>query len=356
MNKGWLRRVLILVAAAAVCLALGLSARKQEVQTVSLRLWYAETDCAPSQMAAILERCRRETGLRIEARGFSDEYALGDALESEQPDLLFCNHIRAASLYAREKLGSLAQQRPFSPSLRTAGEGIGTSFFPLGGRLPLLVTNTALTDGDFDSLEALLEEAGETPFLVSDDWAELLFTLSLSKGCWMQGVETEDAKNPVYREVYNAVAEAVFRGGLVPTEQALAYVRQGQVPCAVVPSTELAGLTEEGLAVRLLPLPEGGEALYPAELMGFALLKDANTVLAGDFLDWLYAGIQDSETALALGLLPINTGAPGQSAAERALTEFAQSGLVAFLAPDTAFYANRAECEKHLRQALDLIA
>ena len=356
MNKRWLWRILILAAAAALCAGMVFVSRGEAPKSAgSLTLWYMQEDCAPTVMQALLESCRRDTGLRVEATAFSDEKSLGEAFENGKPDLLFCNHFRAASLAERGNLSPLPEPRAFSDSLKTAGEEIGSSFFPIGGRLPVLLTNTALSGESFESLEALLGAAGTKPFVLSDDLSDLLFTAALSEGHWIKGEPEEDKADYVFVSLYNMLAESAFLGGLRPMEEAAAYVRQGEVPCAITRSTALAGIGDQDLRVSLLPLPEGGTKLYPAELMGFALLEGIYMPTAEDFVEWLYGGIQDSSAALSAGLVPIHAGAPGENEIEKSLADFAQSGLVCFLAPDTAFYANRANWEPRLSTALDLL-
>ena len=193
MNKRWLWRILILAAAAALCAGMVFVSRGEAPKSAgSLTLWYMQEDCAPTVMQALLESCRRDTGLRVEATAFSDEKSLGEAFENGKPDLLFCNHFRAASLAERGNLSPLPEPRAFSDSLKTAGEEIGSSFFPIGGRLPVLLTNTALSGESFESLEALLGTAGTKPFVLSDDLSDLLFTAALSEGHWIKGEPEED--------------------------------------------------------------------------------------------------------------------------------------------------------------------
>ena len=354
MKKRRLRRILILAAAVLLCLGMVLFSRSREREaTGRITLWYTEADFSPAVMANLIARCRTDTGLRIEARAFPDEQTLGLAFEEGRPELLFCNHFRAARL--SENLSPLPEERAFPETLSSAGQEIGSAFFPIGGRLPLLLVNTELTDESVDSLEDLLD-AGEGPFLASDDWADLLFTAALSKGCWIQGLMEADAGKDVYRSLFNTLAAAAFRGRLVPTKAAAEYVRQGMIPCAVVPSTELAGLSGDSLQLRLLPLPEGGERLHPAELMGFAVLEGCYLPAAEQFVDWLYSDGQDSVLALSAGLVPVHGGAAARSAAEKSLADFAMSGTVCFLAPDTVFYSNRAAFEQRIAAALDLLA
>ena len=357
MSRRWLWRILILAAAAALCVGMVVFSREEEPRSVgSLTLWYMQEDCAPTVMQALLDRCRRDTGLRVEATAFPDEKSLGEAFENGKPDLLFCNHFRAASLAERGNLSPLPEPRAFSESLKTAGEEIGSSFFPIGGRLPVLLTNTALSSENFESLEALLVAAGAEPSVVADDPSDLLFAAALSEGHWIKGEPEEDKADYVFVSLYNMLAESAFLGTLRPMEAAAEYVRQGLVPCAVTRSTALAGISDQNLRVSLLPLPEGGTQLYPAELMGFALMEGIYMPTAEGFVEWLYSGTQDGASALSAGLVPIHAGAPGENEIEKSLAAFAQSGLVCFLAPDTAFYANRTAWEPHLRTALDLLA
>ena len=67
-------------------------------------------------------------------------------------------------------------------------------------------------------------------------------------------------------------------------------------------------------------------------------------------------GVQDSALALSAGLVPVHAGATARSAAEKSLADFAMSGTVCFLAPDTVFYSNRAAFEQRIAAALDLLA
>ena len=79
--------------------------------TGRITLWYTEADFSPAVMANLIARCRTDTGLRIEARAFPDEQTLGLAFEEGRPELLFCNHFRAARL--SENLSPLPEERAF---------------------------------------------------------------------------------------------------------------------------------------------------------------------------------------------------------------------------------------------------
>ena len=363
MKRGIVRRILILIFSGLLCLGMVFYNKKTEEvlpeSTGSLTLWYAEPDLSPTLMNALLTRCREESGIFVSAERFADEQALAEAFETGRPDLLFCSHIRAAQINEGEGLAAIAEALPYSETLTEAEPLVGTSFFPIGMRLQLLVTNTTLTNAQFDSLESLLLAARETPFITSDEWSMLLYTSMSAEGRQMQGIPEKDRENKRYVALYNLLAEAYFRGGLVVTEEnAAEYVRQGVLPCAIVRSTAPAGMEDAELAFQPVPLPDGAKERYPAELMGFALLQGADTETSERFAQWL-RNSQGTQEALSAGLVPITRGDAGTETAG-ALGKFLLSfaGREALFLPDAEepFFENRAACELSLRKALDLLA
>ncbi len=361
MKRGRLRRLILLLAALLICLGIVVFARTgPSRQLQGITLWYAESDCAQELMDSLLARCRQETGLWVEARCFPDEQALGEAFESGRPDLLFCSHVRAAQLDERESLGRIAEPLPVPEGLAEVRPAAGASFFPLGGKLLLLLADTEGSGEGFESLEALLGAAEDGRFLACGCWADLLHAAISAEGKSMSGELREDGKDEDFAALYNCLAEAAFRGGLVTAENAADYVRLGILPCAAVWSTELAALPrdEAGLRVVPLPPPQGGEAVCTAELMGFALLGDGDAEAAARFAGWLRAGA-DRDAALAAGLVPITDADSGQgadSAFGQLLCSLAERGTLRFPEPDEPFFRKREDCERSVREALDLLA
>ena len=354
MKRGWKRRILILCAALLLCVGMLVwsvqTEKNRPAFTGRLSLWYAENDCPTPLMDALMKRCREKTGLWIEATAFENQKALGEAFEKGAPDLLYCSHLRAEKLAEQGSLEAL----PEPVGVTEPWPWVGLSFFPLGSHLPLLLVDTARAPAEWESLEELYA-AEDGPRMVSDDWSELLFTALYNEGYTMRADE-QDRENETWLSAYNALAEAVFRGAIVGVpERAADYVRSGAVPCAVTRSTNLAGLTGAGLRARLLPPPAGREALYPAELMGFALLRGADTRTALLFAPWLESPGEGSALALKMGLVPWDADAAGKSGIEESLAEIAGSGLLRCLPGDTLFYENREVCEEQMRAAFDLL-
>ncbi len=360
MKHGWLR-LLMLLAAVGLCAGMFLYTRETPLpKTETLTLWYAEGDCYSAAMESLITRCRKETGIQLRATAFADEEKLGAAFDGltgrafEAPDLLFCSHVRAARFEQNGGLAEIAAPLPVPETLSETIPASGRAFFPIGSRLPVLLVNTTLTDGSFESIEELIAAAGETPFLGCDCTASLLYTEAAAKGIRLTGDAPSDMKDGQVSALYNELAMAVFRGGLVLRERAADYVRQGQLACAVTMSTTLAGLVSKGLDVRLLPLPAGTDARYPVELMGFALLDGADTEVSERFFQWLWTG-SGAETALAAGMPPFQqTDAKGGELAKR-LDAATRNAAIYPLDADGPFVQNRAALEQWLRGALDLL-
>ncbi|MBR6840419.1 MAG: hypothetical protein IKM82_07495 [Oscillospiraceae bacterium] len=364
MKHGWLRRTLILLIAVGLCVGMVFYSRKEpETPEIgSLTLWYVESDCPRAVMENLLTRCRKETGIQVKAIAFANESFLAATFESETdtepelPDLIFCSHMRAALFEQHGILAEIASPLPISDSLANVLPAVGRAFFPIGSRIPVMLLNTSLTDGNFDSFEALLTAAGDAPFLGCDCWAELLYAEAAAKGIRLTGETGQDFADAQVAALYNELAMSAFRGGLVCAEHPVEYVRQGMLPCAVTMSTNLSGLSDKALDVCLLPLPEGAEIRYPAELMGFALLDGADTETAETFFRWLWNGAC-TDAAIEACMAPIfrtdnKSAGTGLGARLDTLTE----NLPIFLPEgDEPFTQNRAAFEDWLREALDLL-
>ena len=357
MTHGWIRRILILLAALGLCVGmLFYSREKPQLKAEHLTLWYAETDCSPTAMESLLARCLTETGLQIDVTVFPNEVALGEAFENTMPDLLFCSHIRASQLDGGGNLSALPSSLPIPEFLSDVRPAAGTSFFPIGSRLPVLLVNTSLTTDTFANLESMLDASANSPLFVCDRWSELLYTQAASEGIQLSGIPQQDLENAKIAALYNQIALGVFRGSFVRREKPMEYVRQGLVPAALVQSSSLADIADENLAVRLLPLPEGAEAQYPAELMGFALLDGAETGTAEGFFRWLFTG-RGADAALKAGLAPTMQASGGRTynGFETLLLSLGEGGALFYPDADDPFVRNRESCESWLCETLDLL-
>lgn len=358
-----LRWILLAVVAAAALIALVLPRLLPEERRPAgggLSLWYSERDCPRETMEAWLSAYAQETGEEIAAVSFADEDALAEAFETRQPTLMLCSHVRAAGIDERLGLAHLNSLPPEPSALEDALSGLDGAFFPIGGRVTLLLTDAERIGYDFDSFEELLRAAAEAdaPFLAAESWTELLYQTMYMHGRQMSGLIAEDSRDAVYTALYNALAEAAYEGGLAQVFDPAEYVRQGLLPCAVVSSSALAGLEGRALRACPLPVPEGGHEGCSGELMGFAVVNAGrNASPAKSFLQWLAAGEHRAAMALDAGLVPLDKteAAPDANAFDRLLTELAAGGQLRYPAPTLPYFANRIQGESELRERLDLL-
>ena len=344
-------------ATALLCLVLFLFSPASRPVRGRLTLWYVEGDCARETMERTLARCREESGVAVEARCFADEDALAEAFETGRPDLLYCDHLRAVVLDRQVPLAEVPTPLSLPAALLDAGPRPGRAFLPVGARVPLLLT-AGESAPEADSFEALFDAAGPEFRIAADSWSELLYGAMLSKGREMHGRLELDGRDRSYTALYNHMAQAALRGGLENLRGgAERYVREGLLSAAVVRSTVLAQGDYEGLAIRTVPLPEGGAPQRAAELMGFALLDAARAEDAESFWEWLWSGTNNAELALATGLVPVTElpDGSGDGEAETLLRALAQEGELRWLDPEADYAANREDCERLLRRTLDLL-
>ena len=137
-----------------LCLALYYFTPVSKQARGNLTLWYAETDCPREVMEALLTDYQNQTRRLVTAAAFPDEQALAAAFETGRPDLLFCSHVRAWDLDEREGLTALQNMPPLPASLDGVSPQLGVCFFPLGARLPLLVSGGGAAP---ETLEALFQ-------------------------------------------------------------------------------------------------------------------------------------------------------------------------------------------------------
>lgn len=336
MKKWRLAAVAALIAALAICLFLMLSPGSSSAQP--LRLWYISGDCSDKALEALVSDYNRRGGKRarpVSVQRFEDEAALGAAFETDMPDLLLCSHAKAVQLDSRAVLAKFETDADVWAQEVSGLDGVGEYFFPLGARVTVLVTDTAKCEAaglpaSWDSLEALLDTAQDyaassgAAFLAADSYAAVLRGALLSLGADFDpaapSVNSED-----YAKIYNALAQCAYNGGLSAAKSS-----PGDLPCMLAQSTAVGGGLPSSLSASLAPLPESGNDMRPAELMGIAVLRhendDSDAAIA--FIDWLCGRERLSKLALDSGLVPVSEP---DSAYDSPLLELYDCGKLVFV-------------------------
>lgn len=369
--KKWLWALAALFAAAALFVTYRFSSPGRSGQ--QLKLWYVSEDFSPAVMELLASRYndqRQGEHYALEVLGFATEKELAAAFEQSRPDLLLCSYDRAASLGSREQLGSLAgADWDYLPAIEDGLPYAGHSFFPLGSAVPLLVYNQAVLEeagvtAEFATLEELCaaaeayrEQTGK-PFFTADAVTPLLTVWCGSLGYELQGDAERDALSEGFRRVYNGLAQCAYTGSfLPPSENFTDFVETGELPCALISSTQAVSLAE-GCAAVPLPLPEGGAEVYVPEIMGLAVTGANSYALpsARAFLLWLRENYSPWD-ALSLGLVPTVEAADCEPdlAMSRLLMEIYENRRPLVYAPLGSYMEQRQEMEDQLGRALDLL-
>ena len=205
--------------------------------------------------------------------------------------------------------------------------------------------------------EAYRERTGK-PFFTAHAVTPLLAACCGSLGYELQGDAERDALNERFCRVYNGLARCAFEGSfLPPSENFTDFVETGELPCALISSTQAVSLAD-GCAAVPLPLPEGGAAVYVPEIMGLAVTGANSYALpsARAFLLWLRENYSPWD-ALSLGLVP--TGAAADCEPDLALSQLLmgvyENRRPLVYAPLGSYMEQRQEMEDQLDRALDLL-
>ena len=369
--KKWLWALAALLAAAALFITYRVSSPGRNGQ--QLKLWYVSEDFSPAYVELLASRYndqRQGEHYALAPRGFATEEELAAAFEQTRPDLLLCSYDRAASLGSREQLAMLeGADWDYLPEIEDCLPYAGRSFFPLGSAVPLLVYNPAALEAagitaEFSSLEGLCataeayyEQTGK-PFFSAGGVSPLLAAWCGSLGYALSGDAERDALSEVFCRMYNQLARCAYDGCfLPPSENFTDFVETGELPCALISSTQAVTLAES-CVLAPLPLPEAGEAVYVPEIMGLAVTGANSYALpsAKAFLLWLRDNYSPWD-ALALGLVPTGAAADCQPdlALSKLLMESYESRRPLIYPPLGSYMEKRREMENQLCHALDLL-
>lgn len=338
-----MKKIVCLILAAAIALGLcACGARKDTPAPISL--WYAEDDPLAAELSALAEEYdngRGRDAAPVSLRAFEDEAQLSAALRTAQPELLLCSHALAFSLYARGALAAVdGVSAPWPDWLSERSESVGVNVFPLGAEVQLLCAAPGTPAN---------AAAPAAPYTV-DSFAALICQRMLDRGSEFLADGERDLFNADYRAVYNELAQDIYDGRLILTEQPGAeLVAGGALPCAIVGSASLAARRD--LAVS--PLPEKTPV---AEGYCLAVLRASGQRghSAAAFLTWLLKGERAGSLALQCGLVPLCPAAGDGSPLSEALLKTAGEPLCL---PDgeSAYYKNRADFEAAFRAATEFL-
>lgn len=328
-------------------------------------LWYEKESPLSGEIEKLAESFNsdiaRET-LPVELRCFETEEELAEAYETGTPDILLCSHLRAFSLYGREKLTDISGETTFVPpaypkSVQSRSGSIGTSFFPVGMSVPvMLINNSLVSQNSFESFEDVFSAASAytqktgKPFFACDSIAELYYICLLRSGEDFNGVYDEINSTNRLLELYNTFAEATFEGSMAYLgSDASKYFASGAIPCIFTTSAKLRELDSVNYTVCDIPAPSdcaNNDTMGTA--YGFAV-TNGGCRSKGDtaaFISWVFSEGRSTQTALDCMLVPAAEGGNADAGSAAALlVGIVKNKLISLPAPDSEYISNKQSFE-----------
>lgn len=336
--------LLFVLAAIAVCIYYVSSTAEVTPAVKEISLWYINDGAPWSE----LENCVKsfnsgegtEQGITVLVRSFANEEQLKTELErndsekGELPQLIICDTDFSAWLYEQgmvTDIGSLIDD-PGSMGIRSkylsaSKYGDKLVAMPIAAETDVLIYNTELLS-ETDSLsgfEQLCTVANEyytenkAGFFTIQDYASFFKTACAQLGESFDGVSPHDTDSQTCKYVYNCLAETAYnRGYCTYGENAAALVGRGELPCAIVSSTDVmysAGIIDaENVEFAAYPVMSSGKAVLNERVTGISIVSsdEGEYDAAEQFVRWFVSKdvnikfISDSGFITASGTMPDN--------------------------------------------------
>jgi len=346
-------------------------------EPVKLEIWYADTSVCGNLPELVKSFNKNEGWYRqvsAETRCFNNEEALlqaakGAVSTGELPDVIICDTHTASYLQGE---GKLADAEQFITDIRDAGydnrllkactyKGALRSI-PLLYETDMLIINRELY-GDakaIDSFEELCTVANSyymenrEPFFTVTDYSSFFCSAMTQLGETFTAENPFDSDNEDLRYIYDLLATAAFkRGYAATTGNPALLVAKGELPCAIVSSTQIMQAEEsiDTEQIELVPVPamENGDRVYTRNVIGVSILKsDENTEKgAAIFAKWLsseeiYPKLA-GDSGFATALTPENAEETRKSACRKAVLAVMTAMDYRDFCPSSDYAANSRE-------------
>lgn len=280
----------------------------------SVSIWCLEDEAILPELNKAVEKYNKSIKgdyLPASIRTFPDLKSLSEGFNTLRPDILICTQAKAdelSSLGLCRDIGSLFIGREiiFPDYIRSRCPQAGRSYFPIGGDVPLLCGRDETEFSDFETLCKAAEEHGEkegVPFLTLSRVPELLYYEMLSAGKEFHAVRDIDVKSPLYKEIYNHIADTAFSGGVTFADTGSLELKKQ--PCAGVFGSELYGQDLSGFKISPMPAMKPDSPLY-AHSSGLAVCVREGRELksTAQFISWLFTEGRAAKLSLRSGLVP----------------------------------------------------
>lgn len=283
----------------------------------SVSIWCLEDEAILPELKKAAEKYNKNVKgdyLPVSIRTFTDFDAMTQGFSALLPDLIVCTQAKAEELNSMglcRDIGSLfiGREIPFPDYIRKRSAQNGRSYFPVGGDIPLLCGSDEQSFDNFKELSGAAQEQGDKsglPFLSLQRLPELFYYEMLSAGKEFHAVREKDLKSPLYKEIYNFIADGLFSGGITTEDKnAVELVKKGLLPYAGVFGSALQATDVSELHISLMPSMNSQGEIYAAS-SGFAVcIRDGREQKStAQFLSWMFSEERAGRLSIKSGLVP----------------------------------------------------
>ena len=367
------RRFLAVILAIAIAAGVYvLFSTKEDNSRGAVTLWYEKDSPLAEELEALVKSynsdIKRET-LPVELKCFDSESALAEAYETGSPDILLGSHLRAFSLYLKNKLTDISSEETFatpaySKNLTSRSSSIGNSFFPIGISVPVIAINNSFAQqNSFDSFEDMLSAASEytadtvSPFLSINSAAEQYYIYLLRFAVEFSGRFDEINSDKQYLSLYNIFAETAFEGSVAFLgDEAANYLAENAISCIIISSDALKGVDTENVSVRDIPAP--AESLNHDTVgtaYGLAVTNGGcrSTRDTAAFITWIFENNRSSQAAADARLAPVlEKDSYKTDAIGTAIANIVKEEVVVLPAADSDYMLNRDSFDENFLEKM----
>lgn len=285
-------------------------------QNTDVVLWYVEGDKLHDGFDDIAKEFNSLTdsigrkNISVNTRGFVSYEAVDKALRNAEkddlPDMIACDVNEAALLYDNgytvkcssylDEWTSAEFNEDFIECASLKNQLITV---PYAADVELMIVNTDIINvsgkiGSIEKMCALSKEyfaENESAMFTIADYARFFKTTMAQLG------EDFDAVNPRYtdskncKSVYNLLAQTAYDRGLTVSDDPVASVISGEIPCAIVSSSDImdrVAKLKHNIGVYPCPCLTSGKQTYSLDVEGICICKtDSNRQNASaEFIKW----------------------------------------------------------------------
>ncbi len=305
-------------------------------EEIELTAWYVDDDKMWKGFAGLVSDYNTDEGgkygITVKVKAFDSDAQLYNELikaienDEELPDITACDTDFAAYLKQEGVLADLNKYFDSWDSSTINTQMLEAATYkgkliavPLASETEVFILNNSLfSDTDaIDTFEKLCTVSDEyysrnsASFFSISDYSLFFRTASAQLGDDFDAVSPHDTDNENSKYIYNLIAQSAFnRGFCASNNDAAKLVADGELACAIVPSSQVMNyayaMNAEEISFLNIPCMMEGESAYVEKIDALTLLKSSSDCekAAASFLKWFSSSEINSKFVADSGFVP----------------------------------------------------